>query len=375
MPGVIGIEDYYVRRPNHGHDQMIALGEGYYFVIIRSLQILAAGPLWKQLLSRNSRLVITSKVGVRGTYAEVEGVKGILPFYDPIKLGPPPTRFVRDINLIELVPSVGNGPSISVDVHVDSDSRLQALSGVINGSTFAKAISLDPRVGASAQAISVLATRVLEALLPDMREVVLSFSKDFNFGDPDFREGYRVFVATKDPDHPLSAIDASQLSVEKNTGRLKHRGRDLNNYSYLVLEIVCLPERGRSRAENSEWFVKMRDARKLAQNLAESVGAVDEKEKRKVMKECRSIIAQGMVLLEADRNYLQKEREKIRKAELATCAQLLWPEKKLSLKDIGTTRKAMGVKSGADLSREAEEYERTEREVEGRLRELLSHSD
>lgn len=221
----------------------------------------------------------------------------------------------------------------------------------------------------------MLATRVLEALLPDMREVVLSFSKDFNFGDPDFREGYRVFVATKDPDHPLSAIDASQLSVEKNTGRLKHRGRDLNNYSYLVLEIVCLPERGRSRAENSEWFVKMRDARKLAQNLAESVGAVDEKEKRKVMKECRSIIAQGMVLLEADRNYLQKEREKIRKAELATCAQLLWPEKKLSLKDIGTTRKAMGVKSGADLSREAEEYERTEREVEGRLRELLSHSD
>ena len=375
MPGAIGIEDYYVRRPNHGRDGVIALGEGYYFVIIRSLQILAGGPLWKQLLSRNSRLVITSKVGIRGTYSELESVKGILPFYDPIRLGPPPTRFVRDINLIELVPTVGDGPSISVDVHVDSESRLQALSSVINGSTFAKAISLDPQVGASAQAISVLATKVLEALLPDMREVVLSFSKDFNFGDPDFREGYRVFVATKDPAYPLSAIDASQLNVEKNTGRLKHKGRDLDNYSYLVLEIVALPERGRARAESSDWFAKMREARKLAQGLAERVGVVDEKEKRKVMKECRTLIAQGMVLLEADRNYLDREREKIRKAELATCAQLIWPEKKISLKDIGTTRKAMGVKSGAELGREAEEYERLEREVEKRLRELLSHSE
>jgi len=375
MPGVIGIEDYYVRRPNHGHDGMIMLGEGYFFVIVRSLQILAEGPLWKQVLSKNSRLVITSKVGIRGTYVELEGVKGILPFYDPIKLGPPPTRFVRDINLIELVPAVGNGPSVSVDVYVDSNSRLQALSGVINGGTFAKAISMDPKVGASVQTISLLATKVLEALLPDMREVVISFSKDFNFGDPEFREGYRVFVATKDPEYPLSAIDASQLVVEKNTGRLKHKGQDLDNYSYLVLEIVALPERGRSRSENADWFIKMRDARKMGQSLAERVGAVDEKEKRKVMKECRSLIAQGMVLLEADRNYLEKEREKIRKAELATCAQLIWPEKKLSLKDIGTTRKAMGVKSGAELGREAEEYERSEQEVERRLRELLSHSD
>ena len=375
MPGVIGIEDYYIRRPNHGNDGMIVLGQGYYFVIIRSLQILAQGPVWKQALSRNSRLVITSKVGMRGTYAELEGVNGILPFYDPIKLGPPPTRFVRDINLIELVPAVGNGPSISIDVHVDSDSRLQALSGVINGSTFAKALSLDPRIGASAQTISVLATKVLEALLPDMREIVLSFSKDFNYGDPEFREGYRVFVATKEPDYPLSAIDAPQLTVEKNTGRLRHKGRDLENYSYLVLEIVALPERGRSRAENSEWFSKMREARKLAQSLAERIDVVDEKEKRKVMKECRTLVAQGRVLLEADRNYLESEREKIRKAELAACAQFIWPERKLSLKNIGTTRKAMGVKSGAELDREVGEYERTEEEVEKRLRELLSHSE
>ena len=123
-------EDYYVRRPNHGHDSIIRLGVGYYFIIVRSIQILPQGPLWKQLLSKNSRLVITSSVGIRGTYTEMEGVRGILPFYDPISLGSSPTRFVRDINLIELVPAVGNGPSISVEVHVDSDSRLQALSSI-----------------------------------------------------------------------------------------------------------------------------------------------------------------------------------------------------------------------------------------------------
>jgi hypothetical protein len=282
---------------------------------------------------------------------------------------------VRDLNLIELVPAVGDGLSVSIDVHVDSDSRLQALSGIINGSSFAKALSLDPRVGGTVQAISVLATKVLEALLPDMREVVLSFSKDFNYGDPEFREGYRVFVATKDPAYPLSAIDASKLSVEKNTGRLKHDSEDLNNYSYLVLEIVALPERGRARSENSPWFAKMREARMKARELAERIAAVEETEKRKVMKECRSLVEQGRVLLDADRNYLEKEREKIRRAELAACAQLIWPEKTLSLKDIGTTRRAMGVRSGAELEQEVQEYERIEQEVERRLRELLSYSE
>jgi len=59
----------------------------------------------------------------------------------------------------------------------------------------------------------------------------------------------------------------------------------------------------------------------------------------------------------------------------AACTQFIWPEKKLSLKDIGPTRKAMGVKSGPDLGREVGEYERREQEVEKRRSELLSHSE
>jgi len=373
MPTDLGFVDVALPKDG-GTAEEIVPGKCYYLVSLRSAQIVASGPWWKRLLSKNSRIIFSSEVSIFGANVDVEGIKG-LSHVEPITLGPP-KQLGLDVNLVSLVPALGDGVRLMIELILDQQNRLELLESVINGGAFTKAVSLAPAKLAAAKAISTVAMQVVNALLPmQEQETVFRFIKDFNFVNGGFQSGYWAFIGTRDEEHPLSAIDATKLAIDPNTGRLLLNKEPLLNYSYIVIEIIRLAAKGKERGQGAAWYLKMREARAVAEAIANRRSGgeeVPEKDKRDAMKQCRQILKEARAIFDTDHTYLQQEKDTILAAEARACESLIWPERNADLRHYGALREHIPVRSGKELDSSVKKYEEEVAKTEETLSELSS---
>ena len=371
MPADLGFIDLALPKAGVPAKEITA-GQCYYLVGLKAAQVVATGPWWKRLLSKSSKVIFASDVSIFGANVEVEGIKG-LNHVEPITLGPP-KQLGLDVNLISLVPALGDGVRVMIELVLDQQNRLHLLENVINGGAFTKAVSLAPAKLAAAKAISAVAMQVVNALLPMKdQETIFRFIKDFNFLTGGFHSGYWAFIGTRDEDYPLSGINSFKLSIDAATGRLMMDGKPLLNYSYIVIETIHLAAKGKDRGQGAPWYGKLREARSLAQMLGDRRGNGEEisaKQQLDTMKQCRQTLQETRTLFDTDFTYVQQEKDAILTAEARACESIIWPGRNPDLRHYGALREHIPVKSGRELATTVQNYEKEVEKTEETLDEL-----
>jgi hypothetical protein len=288
----------------------VRAGKDYFLVKFYSGQVAFHGPFWQKA----KQLVISSQVNLNHPSLGSEGLRAIQRARAVSKdraeqLGLSP-------NLIKLVPATMPQLSISIDFLLDTENRIGQLGGLINSDSFVAAISLAPGSALVAKTIAGLSSKILQTFFPaEQRQPILQFSGDFNIASGDLMDGYYVILGTRDENNP---IPDPLPKLEIRDGGLLGDGVRITGLSYIVLQVRRTEARTRDLSEGAPWDAKLRDAEGKAR-MAAMDGSTAE-EQAAVWQDCRKLLREAQVLLDADPNYLREEGENIFQSSLKYCS-------------------------------------------------------
>jgi len=290
-------------------------GESYFIVKIQSAQAAFAGSIWKKV----KRLIVTSQVTLNHPALGGEPLRAIQRSREV--RGGRAEQLGLSPNLINLVPASMDRVSISIEFILDTENRLVALGGLINDDSFLAAVSLAPGAAIAARTIAGLSQKILNTFLEAKeREPILQFSGDFNIPTGELRDGYYVILGTRDKESPFPR-PLPVLSVQNND--VLAGGSPVTQWSYVLLDVRCLPARTRDLNGGASWATKMRQAEAVAQRLSSNPFA-EKEEKQSAWEECMALLKESQVLLLDDTNYLEREGRDIVKASYARCYEDIW---------------------------------------------------
>ena len=336
------------RDPKDTNPKTVRPGENYFYVKIKDAQAAFTGPVWEQA----SQLLVTSQVSLNHPslgYAPILAIRQLrqVKRNQAEKLGLSP-------NLIDLVPAVMSHISISIEFVLDKKNRLFNLAALINHSAFIAAVSLAPGAAVTACTIGGLSQQFIQTFLkPEDQELILQFTGNFNIPGGELRDGYYVILGSSDTNNPLPyQLQYPNLKLDK--GELRYNNKRVTQLSYVILEVCCLPVRGRALNEGARWEDKLCQAEAMAEPLEPFD---DQEEKDHAWRECKKLLKEAELFLQTDANYLPDEAKKILRTTFAHC----W--KQIFEQDKGLRTRERGPHSEDEqelIEREKEEKEEKE---------------
>lgn len=350
---------YVPREPGDASPAAVQPGENYFFVKIHSAQAAFQGAVWEQV----RQLLVTSQVALNHPLLGAEPLKAIqrsraVKRRQAVQLGLSP-------NLINLVPAAMTHVSVSIEFVLDKKNRLVDLAGLINSDVFLAAVSLAPGAAVAAKTIGGLSQKIVQTFLePEELQPILQFGGDFNIPANDLRDGYYVILGTRDADNPLPS---SNPVLQISNGRLLLDGAPVSQLSYVILDLRVVPARTRSLNDGAVWAEKLRQAEGLAQQMANDPFAEDN-ERQKAWEDCRILIKEAQLLLNADPNFLPQEANNIIKDSYTRCRkQIFETEERLTVRgtkgleavdslDDTADRRFLGLDPGEDLTESLHQY-------------------
>jgi hypothetical protein len=335
--------------------QPVKPGE-YFFVKIHSAQAAFRGSIFNQV----KQLVVTSRVNLNHPVLGNEEIFAIQRSREVKK--DRAEQLGLSQNLISLVPATMTHVTISIEFILDQQNNLALLAGLINDDSFLTAVSLAPGAVAIAKTIGGLAQKVIQTFVPaQQRQPILQFVGDFNLGAGanDLVEGYYAILGTRSENDP---IPSSATTIEIGQSGLLLGGKEISQFSYVVLDVTRVPARTRELNSGAVWDKKLREAESLAQEVADDPFA-DDNQHKEVWRKCSALLQEARTLLLADPTYAESEASSIYKTIYKACADLITGKagagvaKGVELKAaIAADQARLGIAEGEDLDRIASEY-------------------
>ena len=300
----------------------INMESDYFIIKVHSAQAAFTGPLWEKAV----RLIVTTQVNLNLPYMN-EDIFSIQRTREierdrTIKLGLCP-------NLVSLVPACMTHVSVAIDFIVDKKNQLASLQSLINDDNLLSILSLAPGSVLVAKSIGQVAKKIIQTFIPaNEQQPILQFECDFNLVTENFKEGFYVVMGSSSPKSPLP-VDPGMIEVRN--GEVFIDQTLITNLSYVVLEVIRVPARGRTMSEDAEWEDMLREA----EDLAEITGrerSMKVAEKKKAWEKCRSLLISAQALLRADRNYHPKDARAIITDAYTTCEKAILgsPEQRIT---------------------------------------------
>ncbi len=294
-----------------GAAKVIAPGEGYFVLRIRSAQAAFRGTIWERVKS----LVVTSQISVHHQGLGAEPVRTLQKSI-PVERNRAEQLGLRQ-DLIHLTPAVMPGFSVSIDFILDTENRLAVLADLINNNTFWTAVSLAPATVAAAKTVGAISQKLIQTLLrPGEGQAILRFSGDFQIVGG-LREGCYVILGSRDESNPLPQ---PPFDLELREETLFLQGERVTQLSYVVLEVICVSVRGRASNDGAAWDTKLRQAEAIAATVAGNP-LIEAAERTQSWKNCFAFLKEAQTLLVAEPNYLASEARDIIKAAFAYCSK------------------------------------------------------
>jgi len=294
--------------------ESIRPGEDYFVIQIHGAQAAFHGSIWKQVKA----LIVASQVNLNHPSFPEGGVRALQRSREVKR--DRAEQLGLETNLVNLVPAVMPHVSVSIDFVLDTENRLSALAGLINSDAFLSAVSLAPVAATVAKTVSGLTEKVINTFIPAQeRQPILQFTGDLNISGDQVREGYYAIVGTRDEDIGLPEPKAKFEVVD---GTLRINGMLADHLSYVIFGVHRTPVRGRGLNGGAVWDQRLREAEDEAHNTLEDPLA-DRDRRQEVWKKCVGLIKEAQILLRSDPNYHRSEADKIVRATLADCQQLV----------------------------------------------------
>lgn len=363
--------------PASDSPRAVEIGRNYFWLQVKAAQaFFTDDSFFRQYLGfsldKIKGIVVTSRIKVDAP-ALSETVYGIKHARD-LKRGAPEMLGLSP-NLINLTPATLTQASVSLEMLVDTENQLARLAGMINSDSLFAPLSLAPSALAVAKAISALAQKTIQALIPpNEQKPILQFDGDFNFAAGAAREGYYIILGARDASAPLPSPSA-RLDVQGNA--LLIDSQPASRLSYVILELCTAEARTRAAGSGSPWDVKLREAEREAQLVGRDPFASDDRRKA-AWERVITLLREASVLLGADPNYLPDEAERIYWASYDTCRQSLFDSQRAATKswiapwvpDEGQSRAALGIPESLDLNTALRVYREQEKRTLERVTQL-----
>jgi hypothetical protein len=292
------------------HVTRVTKNSGYFLMRIHSAQASYLGDFWDNLRNAANQVIVTSELQmvphVEEPIKQIQAARRIKP-NQAVQLGMRP-------NLTDWIPASIDTVRVKISVIVDRKDRLAALSSAINSSQFLSAISLSDISLATAKALGSASRSILDAFLePDTKKPILEFVGDFNVASGDLQSGYHVLLSASDPSKPLpdkmSMFEISEMSLLLD-------GEPVRDWSYLVLEVLCIEARDRN--PQAKWDKLLRNAEEVAESFGRKE-APSQAQRSGALLACEKLLSEASSLLRSDPNYLSHEVSMILAATFARC--------------------------------------------------------
>lgn len=286
----------------------ISPGSGYFLLQVRNAQAIFRASLLEQAKS----LVVTSRVWLRHSGVASDPIFGIQRSYTIERNVP--QRLGLSANLMRLTPATADVFSIALEFIVDKQNRLSPFADLINSRSLIEAFSPHPATAAVAKAVGTLSEKLLRTLLPkDEQQPVLKFQGDFNLA-LGLRSGYYVILASRDSANPLP--ETPRLEVREDVVFVD--GQTSRDWSWVLLQLSCVPYRTRSLAGGAPWESKLLSAEAEAERVAIDLLA-RKADRESAMRTCTTLLREAQILLLHDPNYLASEAHLIIRETLEQC--------------------------------------------------------
>lgn len=255
-------------------------------------------------------------------------------------------------NLTDWLPSrAADSLKVILKYTVVQDTPFKELVDQMSQIGLAAKVSLVRPDWAVAVRVSEIVGRLLSYFLREgSQHEIFSLTIDLNLAS--LQAGYHAVIGS----HSDEGWPAS-LRVDAN-GRLTDlNGHMLPRHSYAVVEVLVLPRRGPEIARDEPWWELLQAGK---EQVLDAYPA-DEQERRKLLDEWRSILAQVRVLARKERGYLLKEINQIIRAAQVKVEEKLLPKTTVEAFDAdelpGDWQDLLGVRTGRELRQSVRHYQ------------------
>ena len=351
---------YYV--PFDGSPETIQTNEGYFCVQIYGAQAAFAGSFW----TGAQNLAITSQVNLNlGDQHNLgnQDLRSILQYRalnknTAVQLGFSPL-------LVDFIPARMKHVSVSIEYLVDTKNYLKDIIGLIADKNLLSIVSLAPGAAMVAKTLGGLAEKIITTFVPaDQRKPILQFSGDFDLAAQGLKEGYYIILGSHSQNNPLPP-KAPALKVMEGGGLLLNNS-PVTELSYVILKIRCTRSIRDRLMEQSSWYKKLGEAKRLAHDYVDDRFADADSAKKKEYweKQCLPLIREARALLTEDENFLAAEVDLVYRQAYKECLDII--TRKTATKfagaapswqpDFAADRQFLGISKDEDLDARLGEY-------------------
>ena len=351
---------YYV--PFDEAAETIRTNEGYFCVQIYGAQAAFSGPWWVGA----QNLAITSQVNLNlGDQHNLgnQDLRSILQYRalnknTAVQLGFSPL-------LVDFIPARMKHVSVSIEYLVDTKNYLKDIVGLIADKNLLSIVSLAPGAAMVAKTLGGLTEKMISTFVPaEQRKPILQFSGDFDLASEGLKEGYYVILGSHVQSNPLPTKPPALKVVEG--GGLLVDDQPVTELSYVILKVRCTRSIRDRLMEQSTWYKKLVEARRLANDYADNPFAETDSARKKEYweKQCLPLIREARALLTEDENFLAVEVDLVYRQVYKECLDIITskaatkaPLARSSWQpDSAADRKFLGISQDEDLDARLGEY-------------------
>jgi hypothetical protein len=299
-------------QPDGANPQILKMS-GYISVVLQAVHYRSQGTFWQKIFGGTDKVAVTSQI----TYQYGEDTVVATALQDVTTVRANADHYIANAKTVALkIPADADGLELRVDITAIENDNLQSSLQLLNSDEFRKPLELAPPVVGTVLTVTSLVKKLFTNTDPQKRlqgtypGVISQQNIPQPLSQNRLVSGYLILISTDDDtDDLLDTLDESQLSVEGDT--LRYKGIPMSN-TYLVYNISLDERRGINA--RSPWYAKYREG---LLKLNELRTVADAGDKTRIYNAALALWNQGNGLIEADRSYLEAERDEIEGARLA----------------------------------------------------------
>jgi hypothetical protein len=232
----------------------------YFTVRIVAAHIAFKGGWWGDAKA----YMLTTKCSVLANGSPYES-KGIQ--YGRKKIGPSDDSTIAN-DIVDITPATITRLSVEVDVEVTRrDIANEALS-LLGSDSLAKAFSLSASAVTGISVVTAIVPQVLKLIKGDTpaQENFCSFRLDVDLPAQNLKPGWYAGIVCRGDNQELKNCQLGEIAFEGDA--LRRSGNPIQDGSYIVLEVKCLPKRDLSECE-ATWRDLYKEANDSLSNIVD----------------------------------------------------------------------------------------------------------
>jgi hypothetical protein len=308
MPN-LGIKTFWKNVTGSPSDQgpnQILKNECYINIKLQCVNYKSEGTWWQKRFGGTDNIVLTTTLNYKAGPETIEATS--VQNRKKIKINQSSNLAVNKI-IGEKIPSTADSIALEVKMSALKNDKLQERFDMLNKTEYQTALQLAPK--ALGQVLTI--TSLVKNLLTDsdlQPQIEASYAGIISSGretepivNGNLTRGMLIFIAT-DEENSYSKVNVNNFEL-KGLNLYYNNNEVTNTYSVFIISTDDL----RGSDQNSNWFKKYAIAVRTLDKIRQ---ANNPTEKENILKDAIAIWNEGNILLDADTNYLDKEKTQIR---------------------------------------------------------------